>query len=222
MAENKKDNEKEDIVEENEKEKVEENKTDVENEEVEEITETEAEVVEEVVEEKPEKSSKFLIHIVAIVLIVITAILGLVLIFVKPSPKKAAEDFFELSLKNPIEAVVKYSVSEFDLKVEKEKGKFTTYKVTKVEDIEEEDGKEIAKVHYTVKGPNTYKIMQEVEENLEERKIEEGSAKYNKEYLKELNKLLKEKKDQLEEVEDTLILVRNKGERNWTISTSIF
>ena len=217
---NKKDK-KEEIIEEKEiKEEVEETEEkveDVKEETTEEVKE--AEVVEEAKEEK-EKNPKMLINIVAIVIIVITFALGLVVVFQKPSPKRTAKGYFELLLKNPIEAAIKYEINDYDLKIEKEKGKYSSYKITKVDDIIEEDGKEIAKVYFTKKGPDARKIMKEVEENLEKRKIDPDTARYKREFLKEMKKTLKEKKDQLEEIDDALILVRYKGERNWTVVTS--
>ena len=182
----------------------------------------EVEVEEETVVEDNRDNTKMIINIVAIVLIVITFALGLILVFKKPSPKYAANDFFSLSVKNPVEAIVKYAISEFDVEVEKEKGKYTTYKIVNVGEIEKENGREIVKVFYTKKGPNSYKIEQEVEEILEKKKIETDREKYKKEFIKELKQVLKEKKDQLEETQDVLILVRQKGERNWTINSDPF
>lgn len=188
------------------------------NEEAKEVT---AEVEEETVSENKDKT-KIIINIVTIVLIVVTLALGVILIVKKPSPKYAAKDYFNLSVKNPAEAAVKYGISEFDIEVEKEKGKYTTYKIDNIGEIEKVDGKEVVKVYYTQKGPNSYKISEEVVETLEKKEITKDSGKYYKEYLKELKLVLNERKDQLEEVENVLILIRKEGERNWTINSNPF
>lgn len=198
-------------------EEVEEVKVDVEEvpEKIEEAVE--AEVVE--TDEETKGNTKFVINIVAIVLIALILILGLVLVFIKPSPKQTANDFLNLLGKNPVEAVIKYGVSEFDQEIEREKAKYTSYKILKVDEVTIENGKEKTQVFYTKKGPNSFKVTQEVTENLEKRNITEENENFNAEFLKELKKVLKEKKDQLEEIQDALVLTRSKGERNWTISS---
>lgn len=220
MAENE---EKEKVV--KEKKEVKEEKIEVKVEET--VKEVEVEVDAEIDVEKTETvnekdNTKKIINIISIALIILTVVLGVYLVFKKPSPKYAANDFFNLSIKNPVEAIVKYTISEFDVEVEKEKGKYTTYKIESVGEIEEDNAREIVKVFYVKKGPNSYKIEQEVEEILEKREIKADSEKYNSEFLKELKTLLKEKKDQLEETKDVLILIRQKGERNWIISSDPF
>lgn len=183
------------------------------------IEKVEAEVIAPVeeVEEEKEGKSRLLINIIAIILILLTLVLGLVLVFTKPSPKQAAKDFLSLSIKNPREAIIKYSISEFNEEIEREKGKYTTYKITKVDDVVVEKGVETVKVYYTKKGPNAYKAAEETLKNLEARNIDEENEKFNLEFLKEFKKVLKEKKDQLEEVNDVLTLQRSYGERNWIV-----
>lgn len=168
-------------------------------------------------EDKKEGSSRLIINIIAVVLILLTVALGLVLVFTKPSPKQAANDFLSLSIKNPKEAIIKYGISEFSEELEREKGKYTTYKITKIDDVVVEKGYETVKVYYTKKGPDALTIAEDVFKNLEEREITQNSENFNQEFLKEFKKLLKERKDQLEEVEDTITLQRHVSERNWTV-----
>lgn len=179
--------------------------------------ETETVEKEEVEENKKEGNSRLIINIIAIVLILLTLALGLVLVFTKPSPKQAANDFLSLSIKNPKEAIIKYGISEFSEELEREKGKYTTYKITKIDDVVVEKGYETVKVYYTKKGPDALTIAEDVFKNLEEREITQNSENFNQEFLKEFKKLLKERKDQLEEVEDTITLQRHVSERNWTV-----
>lgn len=211
--ETKKVEKKEEKTEDKAAEKEKEVKVDTENIE-EKIEEVEAEIIEEV---KEKNDSKTMINIIAIVLILLTIALGFILVFTKPSPKQAANDFLSLSLKNPKEAIIKYGISEFSENVEREKGKYTTYNITNVEKVEIKDGIETVKVHYIKKGPNAYKVVEEALKKLEDREITQESENFNKEFLKEFKILLKEKKDQLEEVEDVLTLQRLPGERNWTV-----
>ena len=186
--------------------------------------ETKEKVVEEVdkVEvESPEENKdnkKFIFNIVTIVLIVILLIFGVILVFKKPSPKQAAKDYLSLSTKNPIEAQYKYNISEFDEEVQREKGKYTTYKVLEVTDLVSEDEREKVEVKYTRKGPNSFRIQEEVKEILRQKEIKEGTKKYNTEYLKEFRRILRERKDQLTETTEVLVLIRNPGERKWTIN----
>ena len=195
---------------------------------VEEVKEEVAEVVEEVkeeIEETKEKTKEFnsktLVNIVAIALIAIALILGLVLVTVKPTPKRAAKDYLTLSVKNPIEALLKYGVSDFQEELARAKGKYVTFKIDSVGDIKKEGNREVVEVTYTEKGPNDYKIRQEAEENLEKRDITRESKNFNSEFIKEFKKLLREKSDQLEENKSTVTFYRNTGERNWKIDMGL-
>lgn len=181
----------------------------------------EVEVEDTVIVDEKDKTKR-MINIIAFALILLTIVLGIVLVVKKPSPKSAANDFFNLSIKDPVQAIVKYTISEFDVEVEKEKGKYTTYKIESVGDIEKENGKETVKISYVKKSPNSYKIEQEVLDILEKKEIKSDNEKYKDEFLKELKLLLKQKKDQLEETKDVLILTRQQGERNWIISSDPF
>lgn len=189
-------------------------------EKVEKVETTEEKV--ENVEAKVEIEKKYSkINIIAIAVIVVLLIILSFFIFKKPSPKDVAKDFLYLSQRNPVQAMVKYGQTELQEALQQQRTKYIKTTIKEVIEMDKKGEVERVKVKYTLKQPNFYEVEKEVRDILTNRKIEQGTKKYNKAYIKEYTRILKKKKDSLQESEQELILKRQPGEKRWVIDLGI-